>query len=484
MIKSKLSLFWVAFLAVGTVSLFASTHADTETVRNIASALRQNENDAALNLLKPALIAFPGDAKLWTMQGFVLNKLHRANDALSAYQHALSISPNNIGALEGAAQIEYERDSKNALPFLERILKLRPEDATSHAMMGSLAYKQGDCSAAEKNFALSGKLLASQPVALAQYGSCLVKLGQPDQAMPIFQKLLELTPDDADTRIRLASLQLKLNVPKEAIATLQPLLEGKPDSRMSELAAAGYEADGQTQEAANTLNRAVRADPRNVDLYIDLATLAFDHHSFASGIELMTSGLQFVPDSAVLYLERGILYVQIADYEKADADFEKASELDPNQSFSQVAQGKVAEQHGDYATALAAVQKKLARKPDDPFLLYTQAEILAQKWLEPGTPQFKLAVESARRAAAAKPDMIAAHDILGTLYLRSGEYPLAIQQSREVLRLEPKDEAALYRLMMALRKTGDRKELPALLQQLAQLHQEKAKARSFQHREE
>ena len=42
---------------------------------------------------------------------------------------------------------------------------------------------------------------------------------------------------------------------------------------------------------------------------------------------MMNAGLKLEPKAADLYLARGVLYVQIADYEKAEADFEKAEEL-------------------------------------------------------------------------------------------------------------------------------------------------------------
>ncbi len=75
-------------------------------------------------------------------------------------------------------------------------------------------------------------------------------------------------------------------------------------------------------------------------------------------------------------MARGVLYVQLAEYDKAEADFEKAYELDPNQSLSSAAQGLVAAQENDLDGALAKVQARLARKPNDAIMLYLQADIL------------------------------------------------------------------------------------------------------------
>src|ERR1035441_8356358 len=288
------------------------------TIQNIGEALRASNYTAALQLIEPALRESPNDPRLWSMQGMALSGLRRAPEALASYKHALKISPDYLPALEGAAQIEYEADNKNAIPLLQQILRARPDDATSHAMLGTMDYKRGNCRDAVLHFDRSQSVLQSQPLALQQYGSCLAKVDRVDEAVAVFQKLVESNPTDAASRRRLAALQLTARRPKDAMATLQPLLLiDPPDPRVAELACAAYEADGNTPEGVSVLNRAVAANPRDIDLYVDLALLALDHHSFASGIEVMTSGLQVLPQAGPLYLERGILYVQLGEYAQA-----------------------------------------------------------------------------------------------------------------------------------------------------------------------
>ncbi len=123
--------------------LWVVAQADSATMQSIAVVLRANQYESALQLLKPALIQFPRDPRLWTMQGVAFSGIRSGDQALAAYRHALAISSDYLPALEGAAQIEYEKDGKDATSLLQRVLKLRPEDPTSHAMLGSLAYKQG-----------------------------------------------------------------------------------------------------------------------------------------------------------------------------------------------------------------------------------------------------------------------------------------------------------------------------------------------------
>ena len=49
-----------------------------------------------------------------------------------------------------------------------------------------------------------------------------------------------------------------------------------------------------------------------------------------------------------------------------------------------------------------------------------------------------------------------AHNLLAKLYLQSGQNREAIEESRKALNIDPKDQAAVYHLIQALRKTGDK----------------------------
>jgi tetratricopeptide (TPR) repeat protein len=166
----------------------------------------------------------------------------------------------------------------------------------------------------------------------------------------------------------------------------------------------------------------------------------------------------------------------LAQYDKSEADFEKAYELDPSQSLSAAAQGIAAAQQNDFDRALEKVQASLTTRPNDPLMLYLQADILAAKNADPNTPDFQLAMRSARKAVALRPTLGAAHGVLAKLYMQSDKYPEAIEQCRKALAIDSTDQTVVYRLIQALRKTGDKKgEIPELLKQLALLREQALK---------
>jgi tetratricopeptide (TPR) repeat protein len=439
----------------------------------IGAALAAREFDKAVELTRAALRAAPRNAQLWTLQGIAFAGKGDRKQALAAFQQALKIAPHNVAALAGAAQIGYEADSPEAVPLLHRLLELRPGDPTAHAMLAVLAYRKGDCAAAVPHFGQAGRLLDSQLDALHAYATCLARLKRLEDATAVLQKAVALRPDDPRERHLLASMQIMSRKPKEALATLQPLLDaGSPAAQTLQLVSSAAEDAGDTPQAVSTLRRAILLEPRNVSLYLDFATIAFAHESFQVGIDVISEGMHLQPRAAPLYVARGVLYVQLAQYDKAEADFEKAYELDPHQSLSTAAQGLAAVQANDVDRALAQVQSKLERKPDDPVLLYLQADVLSEKGAEVGTPEFQLALGSAKKAVALQPTLGAARAVLAKLYMQAGQYTEAAEQCREALKIDPKDQTALYRLIQALRKTGQRDEIPELLKRLAQLREE------------
>jgi tetratricopeptide (TPR) repeat protein len=457
----------------------AFAQAQERQIEAITSALRANEFDKAVELCRAALKEFPSDARLWTMQGAAYAGEARKQEALASFRSALKLSPDYLPALQGAAQIEFDAGSSAAIPLLQGLLRLRPADPTGHGMLAVLLYRQGNCDAAVVHFEKAGDLFDSQIDALHAYATCLVQLKKPDRAAKVFQRTLALNPEDGRERHLLAALQLMAHEPQDALVTLQPLFGAtSADAGTLELAATAYEDSKDTPQAVATLRQAILLDPQNLNLYLDFANISSAHDSFQVGINVVSDGIAQLPRAAPLFLARGVLYVQLAEYAKAEADFETAHEVDPRQSLSTAAQGLLAAQQDDLDRALTTVQARLAREPKNAPLLYLQADFLSQKGVDLGTPEFKLAMRSAREAVSLRPGLAGARTVLAKLYMQAGSYREAVEQCRKALERDPKDQTALYHLIQALRKSGDQRQIPDLLKRLAILRKQTAKEES------
>src|ERR1041384_6994026 len=251
-VLGKLGLFMAA-LSYLPVALSQTRESLVEPIR---SALREKDFDKAAELSRSALRESPGNAQLWTLRGIALASKGDSKEALAAFKQALKISPNSIAALEGAAQIEYEAGHREALPLLNRLLQLNPDNPTAHAMLAVLDYRQGNCQGAASHFEKAGELIHSELDALHAYATCLVKLKKLDQAEQVFQRAVALRPDDPQEQRLLASLQLMLRRPKDALDTLAPLLEiNNPGVETLGLASSAYEDAGDTPKAVSTLRQ-------------------------------------------------------------------------------------------------------------------------------------------------------------------------------------------------------------------------------------
>jgi tetratricopeptide (TPR) repeat protein len=343
-------------------------------------------------------------------------------------------------------------------------------------MLGALAWKQSDCASAVHHFSQAKTAIAAQPDALREFGACLMKTKRPDEASGVYRQLSALQPEDRRGRYALAVALMEASQARDAIAALEPLVQATPpDAIALELTSAAHEAIGETPQAVAELRQAVLLDPRNANLYLDFAALAFTHQSFQVGIDMINAGMTQIADSAPMYLARGVLYVQLAEYDKADADFDKAERLDPNRALGSVARGLSQIQQNNLDQALVTVRAELKANPNDAFLHYVLSELLSRQGAQAGSPEFQSAVEAAREATRLKPDFVLARDVLSRLYLQNGEVERAIEQCRLALRDDPLDEMALYRLIRALQSSGraDRaEEVQSLLKRFATVRDE------------
>ncbi|MGA3027880.1 MAG: tetratricopeptide repeat protein [Bryobacteraceae bacterium] len=453
--------------------------AAADPAAGIAQAIRAHQYEQAVNLARASLARSPNDVRILTMEAIALSAQGHDADALAAYNRALRLSPDYLAALEGAAQIEYKSGSNGAIPLLDHLLKLRPDDPTAHAMRAAMAWSRHDCETATRHFALAADAISALPAALREYAACLVRLQRPGEAVPILRQLAALDPNDKQLRYRLASTQFMAGAYGDAIDTLRPLIGEKdadPDSL--DLASAVWEAMGDTPRAVAALRRAIVQAPETTHFYVDFASLCLTHKSFETGIAMIDAGLKRSPKAAELYLARGVLNVQLAQYDQADADFATAERLDPRQAYGPLARGLSEVQRNDFDKALVTVREQLKTRQKDEFLYYLLAEILTSQGAQVGSPEFEEAIQAASRAVELKPDFALARDVLSRLYLESGQTGRAIEQCRLALRDNPLDATAIYRLMRALQKSdkaGDAAQIPALLARFNEVRQQLSK---------
>lgn len=458
---------WLVALVAATA---LSAQTDQSSIAHIESLLRSHQVDAALVSAKAALRNHPDDFRVWTLEGLALSLSGRNSEALSAFQKALNLAPGNPAALRGAAQLLYQKDDSRALPLLQKILNADPNDPAANEMFAALSQKQGNCQAAIPHFRASAPAMNAHPASLEAYGDCLVQTHQLQDAIPVFTQLAQLLPQRAYPKYDLAVILVMAKQDQSAIQVLQPLLDApKVDPDALSLASEAYEALGNTPKAVSLLRQAIVENPTDADYYAEFAGLCMRHDSFRVGIDMLNAGLQRIPRNPALYISRGMLYAQIAQYDNAEKDFRAAEQLDAKQALSSYALGITQIQMEKMDQALVTIRAELKKHPDSALLHYALAQVLLNLGATAGSPEFGEAMKSAELALKDKPDLAPAHDLLASLYMRNGQTQLAILQSRLALATDPSDQQAIYHLIIALRHSGQQEEIQSLVKRLSEL---------------
>ncbi|MGH9353974.1 MAG: tetratricopeptide repeat protein, partial [Terriglobia bacterium] len=214
--------------------------------------------------------------------------------------------------------------------------------------------------------------------------------------------------------------------------------------------------------------------PADESYYIAFAALCLNHDSFQAGIDMINAGLERISGDPSLYIARGLLRAKLAQYDEAESDFNTAERLDSAQSLSSYALDLAELEKNHPGAALSHIRAQLKAHPDSALLHYLLAKLLFNQGLSTQSEAFGEAMSAALQAVKLNPNYTEARDLAADLYMRSGQYGAAIEQSRLALRADPSDRTATYHLIIALRHSGQKGqsgEIQALVKRLSDLQQ-------------
>jgi tetratricopeptide (TPR) repeat protein len=438
-------------VAAGLIAMTWPALADTAQIRD---ALRRREFGAAVEACDRQLQQAPGDFQTWTLKGVALQMMGRAPDALGAFRKALSLQPKYLPALQAAAQLEYATKDPNCRRTLASLLELQPENKTAYAMLGVLAYERRDCDTAVRSFETAGPELTANPVTEWQYGACLFALGRAADAAVRFRQLLN-RKEDPEVRYNLALSLYEAKQFDDALAAIEPLAgAGHPDADSLALAGLVWEAKDRTPDAIATFRRALDLYPRQERLYLDLASICYDHNAVELGIEILQTGIRNLPGAVRLHATLGLFLTQLGRTAEAEAVFERSMQLAPEASYGAVSQSATLLDSGDPAASIRILRAQLARNPKSAKTMALLARSLLQTTRSPGDAQFEEARKLLENSLALQPSDARAAALLGKCYFAGGDLARAIGMLDRALRLDPDDRTSAYQLMMCYRRTG------------------------------
>jgi tetratricopeptide (TPR) repeat protein len=110
--------------------------------------------------------------------------------------------------------------------------------------------------------------------------------------------------------------------------------------------------------------RALAADPRNVQRFIELGVAQSGVRQFREAIETFTRGLAVAPNDPLLYRWRGHRYLSVREFDRALSDFTLGNRIDSTVYGIWYHLGIVRFARGEFAAAADAFTRAQPRAPD------------------------------------------------------------------------------------------------------------------------
>jgi Flp pilus assembly protein TadD len=260
---------------------------------------------------------------------------------------------------------------------------------------------------------------------------------------------LRKDPDDHLALYNLASVEMVRGDYASAAALYQRLLtRSSDDVRTMTALGAALDAEGNWRQAQVEYQRALTVDPEYVDARFDLAHLDFKHNNYAEAEQEYRRVLEESPNDALAHNELGGVLAAVNRSADAQREFETAIAISPDNFDALYNLAGIEAENNNLSRAVELLEQALKQKDDaDAHQLLGSVYARSGK-LADGLDQFK-AVQRLR------PTDAVAHRQLAQLYAQMGQLPDAIGEQNAVLALEPKNADDWNNLGVLHARNGD-----------------------------
>lgn len=129
----------------------------------------------ALAAYDKALSTKPDDYRIWVLRAGVLRELNRDSEAIAAYDKAIEIEPSSLVFLARSNLYSQSGQYRQAIEDLNATIQLSPYDAQSYAIRGALRKKLGDERGASDDYEQVDKLTSQLSGSISvNYGRFLI----------------------------------------------------------------------------------------------------------------------------------------------------------------------------------------------------------------------------------------------------------------------------------------------------------------------
>jgi tetratricopeptide (TPR) repeat protein len=490
-------------------------------VRLLMSQGKKAEAEAYLTQTKKD---FPDNSEGYRMLGDFYYANGELDKATTEYTSLYHDHPKDLQVKKNYVQLLILKNRLDeATKLNDEILKSNPHDTEGLVYRGQVQLRQNDGRGAVDSLQQAVKNDSNNAAAHYQLGLAFDMQHNEGQAEAELRESVRLRPDFTDAQRALANLELRRGDLDALTQTAQLIIGGAPESPDGYLLRAVAEMNRKKYpEAEEDLRKAAAVAPNNPTPLVQMGNLRQLQKQYGEAIKFYqqaldkdaasTDALQGVmntyiaqkqldqavaaakaqiaksPNVSGFYDLLGTALFEKKDFKGAEEAFNKAVELDKNNSDALLKLAQAQAESGSVAQALATYQQSIKDHPkeisfyllagmmyesqsswDQAKGMYQQAltiehdnplasNNLAYVMLEQGG-NVDVALAMAQTARRGMPDSPNAADTLGWAYFQKGVYQSAIDMFQEALRLNEKkggadDPMVHYHLGMAYQKAN------------------------------
>jgi len=425
--------------------------------RVAAMLIRQDDFPQAIDVLKDAIKANPNDAEPYRQLAFIYAKyLKKTDQAVDYANRAIALDPRDIEAYQRLCEIELAAgDEKKARDVLERATKVHSDDAAFWTQLGKLYAailfkldaqpKPDELGRINEIFKKAVEHANDDPAILKDVADYYASSQQLKEAIPLYLRVLELQPDDANAREKLATGFILTNQRGKAVEMLEQIIKQHPEkyqpydllaqvldeeARSLQRAKRLDEAKAEFAKVAANYEQSLLINPNHAGTYLRLAELLLGPLKDAGReVKFLTEARRRFPGAPEIVYYLALAQREAKQTQQAVGTFEEAlheAELDQDNEIVNAKfyfnYGATAEQAGLYEKAADLLRKSIALDPANAAEAYNY---LGYMWADHNM-HMEEAEGMIKRALQIEPNNGSYLDSLGWLEFRQGKFDQAL----------------------------------------------------------
>ncbi len=398
--------------------------------------------------------------------GIALFGLARYEDASKQFKDIQAVpgKPRTVASLFLGLIAQKQSDCKRALPLMEAAGSLLYQYPDAALSFSECAYQEHDAKRAEETLAAFERLPGNTPSQYLQAADLYSRLGLNEKALGALTNAQSSPSQTTDVALKRALLLEKMNRHEEAQKILEDQSAAHPAYDLLLLLAKIAKNRGDFAVAMKSLKRASELEPGREDSYLEFSTICADHGNDQLALDSAEIGLDHVPDSYRLTVQKGVVQEKLGHLNDAEETLRKASGLQKDNSIALLSIAVVEAHSGRPEEAEKTLASAIQQFPDNYYMYYFQGKLLLN-FVNSSAAADDLresAKRSLEKAIQLNPDYADSYYQLSNVYLTSAP-TLAERALHKCLQLDPSHIPAQYSLARLYVRTGRKAQGEALL---------------------